>query len=287
MQNNLLAIKTLSNLIIRSLSGVVFVILVIGSILLHPLVFAFVFWIISLLGLHEFYAIIARDEKRKFGLLPYISGSYLYLSLTFLAHHMLVPYNTILVLLNIPLVGILLIIELYSGHEKPFNRISTSVMGILYVMLPLALLNFFYYPSFMGMTSDPILLIAMFSLIWINDTFAYLSGLVLGKHLLFPRISPKKTWEGSAGGAIFTMITAVILALNFTVLSTMEWIIFAGVIVVFATLGDLVESMLKRSYQLKDSGNIIPGHGGVLDRFDATLGVAPVAFVLLLIIWLQ
>lgn len=277
----------MSNLVTRTISGAVFVIIVIGSILLHPLAFAVVFFIIALLGLHEFLTIVGSDESRRFGVSPYILGGYLYLSIAFFALYHYLPARFLLpvLLFNIPLPGFLLLLELYSGNEKPFTRVAKSLLGILYICLPLALLNFLFFPSFLK-DPDPVLLVSLFVLIWINDTFAYLIGMSFGRHHLFPAISPKKTWEGSFGGAVFCLLSAFIAARYFPVLTLTEWMIFATAVVIFATLGDLVESMLKRSYQLKDSGNIMPGHGGILDRFDATLGVAPVAFFILLIIWL-
>jgi phosphatidate cytidylyltransferase len=276
----------LNNFTTRTLSGAVFVILVIGSVLLHPYVFVVVFWAIAMLGLHEFLSIVSKDDSKKPGILPYLVGSYGYLTIALVAHHLLIPYNIILVLLTIPLVSLLFIKELYSGNEKPFTRVAKSLLGILYVCIPLALLNFLFYPSLADLKAEKSILISLFCLIWINDTFAYLTGILIGKHLLFPSISPKKTWEGTFGGIIFTLAAGMALAYYFPVLSYFEWFIFTAVIIVFGTFGDLIESMLKRSYQIKDSGNIMPGHGGVLDRFDATLGVAPAAFVMLLIILL-
>ena len=118
-------------------------------------------------------------------------------------------------------------------------------------------------------------------LLWLNDTGAYFVGSLVGKHKLFERISPGKTWEGSAGGALFALATAWGLSMLFIQLTTMHWLILAIIVVISGTIGDLVESMLKRSLGIKDSGNILPGHGGMLDRFDAVLISAPFVFVYL------
>ena len=124
----------------------------------------------------------------------------------------------------------------------------------------------------------------MFIIIWTNDTFAYLSGLVFGKHKLFVRISPKKTWEGFIGGVLFALVAGYFLHLLIDNISLVEWLILTLLIAVSSVFGDFIESLLKRSASLKDSGKIMPGHGGILDRIDSTLFVAPVVFVYLQII---
>ncbi|MCX6273325.1 MAG: phosphatidate cytidylyltransferase [Bacteroidetes bacterium] len=274
----------MNNLATRTISGAVFVVIIIGSVLWHPIVFCGVFWVISMLGLKEFYGIVEKDGIQPNLLMGYFAGSVLYLSLSFFAHHLLWKYTLPVLLLNFPLIGFVFLSALFKKSEKPFTNAALTLTGILYIPLPLALLNYFYYPGLAHLKADSLLLISLFSLIWINDTFAYLSGMLFGRHLLFPRISPKKTWEGSLGGAIFSLIAAWCFSLFSQTLSFHQWTIFAILVIVFGSLGDLTESMLKRSYGLKDSGNIMPGHGGVLDRFDATLGAAPVAFFFLLII---
>lgn len=275
----------MSNFFIRTLSGAVFVIIIIGSILVHPWVFAPVFWIISLLALKEYNTIVGIADSNASSLTSYLLGTSLFFSAFSLSTD-LFPNYFILILVNIPLISLPFLVELFSGNEKPFSRIAKLLLGILYISLPFSLLIFFYYPGFNTTQSDPVLLIALFSLIWINDTFAYLTGSLLGRHHLFPRISPKKTWEGLIGGAVFCFASALLISAWFPVLNQIQWLVFAATIIIFGTLGDLIESMLKRSYGIKDSGNIMPGHGGLLDRFDATLGAAPPVFFLLSVIWL-
>ena len=123
------------------------------------------------------------------------------------------------------------------------------------------------------------LLVGFFIVIWGNDTFAYLSGMAFGKHKLLERVSPKKTWEGTFGGALFSFIAVIVLSLFFKELNAFEWIGFALTIIIFGTFGDLFESLIKRTLGLKDSGNIMPGHGGILDRFDSILMAAPFAYI--------
>jgi len=154
---------------------------------------------------------------------------------------------------------------------------------LLYISIPFIILVSFnkYAEGSCGIFTFPVL---YFFMLWANDTFAYLTGMKFGKHKLFERISPKKTWEGSAGGLIFTMILAVVFSVYFKFLTLPEWLGLAGIIVVFGTYGDLAESMLKRSMDCKDSGKFLPGHGGILDRFDSVLLSAPFVFVYLRIL---
>jgi phosphatidate cytidylyltransferase len=132
---------------------------------------------------------------------------------------------------------------------------------------------------------QPYILLALFITIWVNDTGAYLVGITLGKHRLFERISPKKSWEGFFGGAIFALISGYVFSLLITEINLIEWLIFSEIVVVFGTFGDLIESLIKRTVHVKDSGNLIPGHGGLLDRFDSLLLAAPAIFIYLSILF--
>lgn len=125
------------------------------------------------------------------------------------------------------------------------------------------------------------LLIAMFVTIWLNDTGAYLVGVSIGKHKMFERISPKKSWEGFIGGAVTALVTGYVFSLFFPQISLLSWLIFSEIVVVFGTFGDLLESLMKRAIKVKDSGDVIPGHGGLLDRFDSMLLAAPAIFIYL------
>jgi phosphatidate cytidylyltransferase len=149
-------------------------------------------------------------------------------------------------------------------------------MGQLFVALPLSLLNFIYY-------KNPLLLLAIFIFIWLNDTGAYCVGSLIGKHRLFERISPKKSWEGFWGGLILCVISGIAIAtwLNsyFNGPQLYGWIVLAAIVSIFSTWGDLCESLIKRSIGVKDSGKILPGHGGILDRIDSLLLVSPTALL--------
>ena len=155
------------------------------------------------------------------------------------------------------------------------NNLAYFILGQLFIALPFSLLCFILYVS----DYQSIILLAVFITIWVNDTGAYVSGMLLGKHKLFERISPKKTWEGFIGGAFFALISGYVFSLFIPELNLLQWFIFSEIIVIFGTFGDLTESLMKRTENVKDTGNIIPGHGGLLDRFDSMLMSAPVIFL--------
>lgn len=178
-------------------------------------------------------------------------------------------------------------LELYINSETPVRNLAKSLMTQIYIGMPMALMC-----ELRDMTDGRFLLI-VFAMIWINDTGAFLTGSLLGRHKLFERISPKKTWEGFFGGLLFNLISGYIFyrcwSQDYSFLLPAElwtWLLLGLIITVFATWGDLVESLMKRSLHIKDSGNIIPGHGGILDRIDSLLFVMPVTFLYILILLL-
>jgi phosphatidate cytidylyltransferase len=177
---------------------------------------------------------------------------------------------------------LLFVIELFRKQEQPFTNIAYSVLGVVWIVLPFSLVNRI---SFMH-ADGKFILLAIFIFVWVYDTFAYCIGTVWGRHRLAERISPKKSWEGTAGSALITMgltffMPKIFVDFPFT---DSQWMIFAAIIVVAATMGDLTESLFKRQLLVKDSGNILPGHGGVLDRFDSILFVIPFIIIYLILI---
>lgn len=155
-----------------------------------------------------------------------------------------------------------------------------TIAGIIYIALPFSLLSFILFPG--NETNPqfyPWILIGIFIIIWMYDSMAYVFGSWLGKHKICQRISPKKSWEGLVGGAVFAVITSIVISKVFHELSITNWIVIALLVVSFGTSGDFFESKLKREAGVKDSGNILPGHGGMLDRFDTVLFAVPVIFV--------
>ena len=182
--------------------------------------------------------------------------------------------------LCIPATSIFLITELFRQKKRPITNISYSIFGILYIILPFALLNYIPLQAD-GEQRGSLLLIGFFASLWANDTGAYLTGRAFGKRKLFERISPKKTWEGFLGGLFFCVLAGYVFSMFDSYLTPEEWIGFSLIIGIFGTLGDLVESMIKRNYHVKDSGNILPGHGGILDRFDGIFLACPMIIMYL------
>jgi phosphatidate cytidylyltransferase len=188
------------------------------------------------------------------------------------------------------------IVALFSKSDKPFQNMGVLAMGVIYLSFPISLTidlsrrvwlhgepNYAYDTFIMSPSTyfTPYVVAGVLFLTWTNDTFAYLIGSKIGKTPLFPRISPKKTWEGTMGGAIVCLIVAGILGQFFKALPLMDWLVVGGLVGVFGTIGDLFESLLKRSVGVKDSGTIMPGHGGFLDRFDAFIFAIPFVYVYL------
>jgi len=254
-------------LLTRTLSGAVFAFVIIGTIFWHPLALAVILLILTGLGLQEFFGLFHKAGIIRKSYSGTILGLITYSLITALAFSWI---NTYAILVLFPLVFVLFIFELYKKDSNSFTQISMQLMGVIYVALPFGLYHFVHqYPIGGAQDFQPWLLAGLFILIWSNDTFAYLFGISFGKHRLFERISPKKSWEGTIGGALSTFGMAWILGTYTQTLNVESWFIMAAIVVPTAIFGDLVESMLKRSLNVKDSGNIMPGHGGILDRFDA------------------
>ncbi len=173
-----------------------------------------------------------------------------------------------------------IIIELYRRKENPFENIAITWLGILYISVPISMLWVLAFRENIYQYNYHIIL-SYFIFIWTYDSLAYVTGMLFGKTKLFERISPKKSWEGVIGGIIFAIIAAVIISKLYNDLTTLQWIGMAVIVSVFGTFGDLAESLLKRSFGMKDSGNILPGHGGLLDRFDALFLAIPAVYLYL------
>ena len=173
------------------------------------------------------------------------------------------------------------VVELYRKKAEPIKNWAYAFLGQIYITLPIALLT---YIGFYRITYLSFLLLSLFVFIWLNDTGAYLVGSRIGKHRLFERISPKKSWEGFWGGILFAILGGIVFSQFFNELNLYEWIGFATITALFSTWGDLCESLIKRSIGVKDSGNLLPGHGGMLDRFDSVLMACPAALLYLMLI---
>lgn len=267
----------MNNFLIRTLSGFVFVVLVVGSVLWSSYAFLAVFLLIAGLAVREFHTLTDSQTDVSTGAWTGIVGAVLLFLVSYLHAATVVSFPVY------PFYGfyvvLVLIAELYKRKANPIHNWAYFVLGQVVVALPFALLNFIAFID--ASVYKPLILIAVFATIWVNDTGAYLFGITFGKHRLFERISPKKSWEGFVGGALAALASGYVFSLFIPEISLVQWLIFSEIIVVFGTFGDLIESLLKRTVHIKDSGNIIPGHGGLLDRFDSMLLAAPVIYIYL------
>lgn len=258
----------MSNLLTRALTGAVFVTIVIGSILWNPYAMILVFALFMLLGLNEYFQLFKKHEQVKVkGKIGLFIGSFIFSVLVGISLEWLPIASLALVF---PLFFTLVLTELWRKKKHPLINISVLVFGVIYVTVP------FYLAIDLNLRDEAKLpaVVGMFILIWANDTFAYLSGRAFGKRKLFERISPKKTWEGTFGGVLATILTGYLIG-AFINDDTFFWLISALIIAPCAIYGDLLESLFKRSLDIKDSGKLLPGHGGILDRFDAVLFAIP------------
>lgn len=276
-----------SNFIQRAITGVIFVGVLVGCILGGPISFSLLFALITALTIHEFGTIVSKQPDVEINKsICMLAGVFLFFGFAYLG---VMPGQTEILIPYLFLLIYLLVSELYLKKKNPLNNWAYAMMSQIYVALSFAMLNVLAYHSVGGTSPyqiqyNPILPLSIFIFTWINDTGAYCTGILFGKHRLFERISPKKSWEGSIGGGVFSIIAGVIMAHFFPFMSIGVWIGLALTVVVFGTWGDLTESLLKRTLGIKDSGNILPGHGGMLDRFDSTLMAVPAAVVYLYVI---
>lgn len=275
----------MQGLLRRLFTAIIFVVIMAAGHLTGPYTFGLLFLIIASGCLWEFFGLTLdlhtrRDKIRKvfgvvLGLLPMI----LVLTLKLMDISDPEKFVTLSGILFSPAVFTIFIYELYSHSKEPFANIAFMILGLFYIGIPFALVNFI---AFDGADFRNMIVFGLLVLTWVNDTGAYLTGSMIGKTPLFPRISPNKTWEGSIGGLITTMLVGYALSFLFTEIPAIQWLGLAVIVGVFGGLGDLVESMLKRSVHVKDSGSLLPGHGGLLDRFDAFIFVVPFAAAYLL-----
>ena len=270
----------MSNFWTRTFAGIVFLIVLIGSIVWCEYSFFVLFLFLSTIGTIEFY-----NVAHKGGLSPQKWIGVIITVLMYSATYCSIKgyLNPHFLFLFIPLLLFVFIAELFRNKKYPIENIAYTVLGVFYVSVPFALLHFLVFDS-ITLNYNFHVILGVFIIIWSNDTGAYLAGLKFGRTKLFERISPKKTWEGSMGGFVFAMVAAFFISRNFIDITFYNWLVLAFIIVFTGSLGDLVESMLMRSVNIKDSGNIIPGHGGILDRFDSFLFSVPFVVAYLMLI---
>ena len=274
------------NLVIRSITGVLFVACMV-SCFLNPRAMVLLFALITGLSIWEYCGLVNQKEDicvNRF--ITTVAGVYFFLAVA--GFRTGIVSNFVVFIPYLLTIVYLFIAELYTGNKNAINDWAYTMLPQMYIALPCSMINVLSFESsaFDGQIHyDMLLPLSIFIFLWTNDTGAYCSGSLFGKHKLFPRISPAKSWEGSIGGGILVLCAAALVGYwanqgaNSHVLSIPGWIGLGLTVVIFGTLGDLVESLFKRTLGIKDSGNMLPGHGGMLDRFDSSLLAIPAAVV--------
>ncbi|WP_311442035.1 phosphatidate cytidylyltransferase [Hoylesella enoeca] len=275
------------NLIVRTITGVLFIAIMVSGFL-RPQAMVFLFSLITGLTIWEYCSLVNELKTVTVNrFIATVAGVYFFLAVAGInsgyiqTNGVFVPYLLTIVYLFVS--------ELYTRNENAIHDWAYTMLSQMYIALPFSMINVlafrqapdgdihYYY----------LLPLSVFIFLWTNDTGAYCCGSLLGKHKLFPRISPAKSWEGSIGGALFVLIAAAVVGYlesqrdALSGLTIVQWLGLGLVVTVFGTWGDLVESLFKRTLGIKDSGNILPGHGGMLDRFDSSLMAIPASVVYL------
>jgi len=251
-----------------------------GAILAGKYFYGILFFAITLLSLHEFYRLYAGTPYPVPKISGMAAGSFIFI-LSFVHFSGLAEPG--LFSLVIPLALFLFIAEIYGKKDNPFLSLSNLNFGLVYIAVPYSLSAFLVFPGANNHQYTSGILLGLLTLIWLNDTGAYVFGILFGKHRLFERISPKKSWEGAIGGTIVTLGLGYCMNFFVPFLSRLDWVILSLLVSVFGVYGDLFESLLKRSAGIKDSGNLIPGHGGILDRMDSFLFIIPASVAYLML----
>ncbi len=282
----------------RTLTAAVFVAVLLSCILCNFISFTALFFIVSVWGLYEFYLLTEKLGAKPYKISGIVAGilifSYAAISNTNMA--LFLPIEVLLAT-GFVLVFCVFIAGLFDQKPNTVMNIAYTLAGVIYAVLPFTLLiniscidksytfnhimDKWYYDL---APYNPHYVLGIILLIWASDSGAYLVGSLMGKNKLYERISPGKTWEGSVGAAILNMGCAWVISIWFPELALKHWIVISVLVSIFGTIGDLVESMLKRQAGVKDSGKIMPGHGGILDRFDSLLFVSPFVYAYLVLI---
>lgn len=263
--------------LLRSASGIVYAAVMIGSITISPWLFLGVFLFILVTSLFEFYQLLRLAGSTPSVFIGVMSSVLIFLGL-FLTR---VNPDYSKILIAIPFIMlVILALPIIQRKNQVIESISSTLLGIVTIGLPISIFNFLVFNNYKEGFDYQIVLF-LFIILWVNDTGAYISGSLFGRHKLLPRISPKKTWEGFAGGLLLAFVAAWAFTLIFNGIPRHHLWILCPAIVLAGTVGDLVESAWKRAAGVKDSGKLIPGHGGILDRFDSLLFAAPMVFIII------
>ncbi len=277
------------NLLVRTATGIIFVAVVLAAMLLGRLTFAVLLLCVTAGCMWEVYGLTEKEGARPqklagslIGLL--IVGVNLMLVETVISNVAFLKYTGIALVLVILLTVTVFIMEIWRQKGSPMRNIGATFLGVAYVALPVSLIALFpLVGNRMLLPWNPLIVPAYIMIVWGNDVFAYLFGITLGKHRFFERLSPRKSWEGFFGGLAGAVAVAAVVGKYLVKGDVWLWMGLGLAVALSAVLGDLVESNFKRSAGVKDSGNALPGHGGLLDRFDAMLVSAPFAFIFFII----
>ena len=276
----------MKNFIVRTITGIIFVAAIVTSFL-RPEAMVLLFSIVTGLTIWEFTGLVNERENVNVNrFISTVAGVYFFFAMTYFCSDLyggaaksvvFIPYLVTILYL--------LIAELYLKHPDPIQNWAYTMLSQMYIALPFSMLNVLAFTATNNgvVTFNTLLPLSIFVFLWVNDSGAYCVGSLLGRHKLFPRISPGKSWEGSVGGAVFVLAAAYAISyfLDDRMLTLPQWLGLGLVVVVFGTWGDLIESLFKRTLGIKDSGTILPGHGGMLDRFDSSLLAIPAAVIYL------
>jgi phosphatidate cytidylyltransferase len=269
----------LKTFLTRTLTSLVYVAVVLTGLLVHPFLFAAVFLTFTILAQLEYHRLVkmAGGEPQLWtGLLLSVV---FFITLFGFVTGFLPP---LIVFAIIPLILLVSVVELYRKKDQPMANIAYTLTGFLYIGFPMGLSNLLAFPLSEGKhVFYPWIFFGIVITLWLFDSGAYLVGTPFGKHRLFESISPKKSWEGVLGGSVVAMLAGVLNAWLFQTIELHIWLIISVMVIIAGTYGDLVESMMKRSIGIKDSGSVLPGHGGFLDRLDSMLFTVPLVVALL------
>jgi phosphatidate cytidylyltransferase len=270
----------MSSVIQRIITGAVLVIVITTSVMTSPYSFTILLLIIDLFALFEFYQLVHSEQSY-----PKVEECMFVSAVLFVSAGLVILdlFDWTVLLINLLPVTILFLRELYISTSNGFQDLALAFFGIIYVTLPIILFEWIaFLPLGLGHYHSAIIL-GYFLILWASDTGAYVMGSLVGKHKLFESISPNKTWEGSIGGAIIAIVVAWVVSLFVEAITLLDWLVICCIIIVMGTYGDLFKSLVKRRANVKDSGTLLPGHGGFLDRFDSLIGSAPMVFCYLVI----
>ena len=262
----------------RIISASVFFIIFLLALLVSKYIFAAIFSAFMIISMYEFFRFFDNKKYSPQKNFSYITALAIFVLLFFYGQQKIDVFWGSVVL------GIILlffVVELFRNKPTPIENIAISILSIIYIAIPFSLFNLLAFNKYYDYKFNPELIFGFFVIIWATDIGAYMTGSLIGKHKLFKRISPKKTIEGTLGGFAFAFAAGFVIYKYLNFLSLEQAMIFAAIITVFGTVGDLIESMFKRSVGVKDSGKIMPGHGGLLDRFDSTIFSIPFVIIYL------